>query len=76
MSRKENLDKTVEIKDYITHHVYDLEDGHEIIIVAGEMHKERLLKFKCSWPNRKRDPSGRVSQNENKKQMGWRSTRI
>jgi len=66
MSRKENLDKVVDIKDYIRHYVHDLPDGHEIIIVAGEMHKERLLKFKCHWPNRKRDKGGRVTYNGSK----------
>ena len=41
--------KEIEIKNYVTHHVRDLPDGHEIIIVSGELHKEKLLKLKCHW---------------------------
>ena len=47
--------KEIDIKNYVTHHVRDLPDGHEIIIVSGDLHKEKLLKLKCHWKNRKRE---------------------
>ena len=52
--------KEIDIKNYVTHHVRDLPDGHEIIIVSGDLHKEKLLKLKCHWKNRKREKNGRV----------------
>ena len=47
--------KEIEIKNYVTHHVRDLPDGHEIIIVSGELHKEKLLKLKCHWKNKEKE---------------------
>jgi|TARA_A100001201_G_scaffold34058_4_gene36398 hypothetical protein len=50
-----------EVKDYIRHYVNDIKNGHEIVIVSGELHNEKVMKIKCEWPNRTRDDSGRVS---------------
>jgi len=51
MSKKDNSEIT--LPEYIRHHVHSHENGHDIIIVSGKMHNERIMKIKCRWPKGK-----------------------
>ena len=46
-------DSEITIPAYIRHHVFGVENGHDIIIVSGDVGHERLMKIKCRWPKDK-----------------------
>jgi len=50
---KQKGDSEITIPTYIRHHVFGVENGHDIIIVSGDVGRERLLKIKCRWPENK-----------------------
>jgi len=50
---KKRGDCEISIPSYIRHYVHPVEDGHDIVIVSGETHNERLMKIKCRWPEGK-----------------------
>lgn len=43
----------ITIPEYIRFHIHDKENGHDIIIVSGETHKERIMTIRCRWPKGK-----------------------
>jgi hypothetical protein len=57
MSRK----KEIVVKDYIQYWMDGTPDGHEIRVAHGDFHNPKLLILKLKWPDRKRDPQGRVT---------------
>ena len=57
MSRK----KEIVITDYIRYWSDGTSEGHEIRIAHGDFHKPEMLVLKLQWPDRKRDPDGRVT---------------
>lgn len=46
-------DSEISIPTYVRHHVFSVENGHDIIIVSGDVGHERLMKIKCRWPKDK-----------------------
>ena len=55
-------EKKITIKNYIKMWQSDLPDGHQLKIAHGkDIHTSKVLILDLKWPNRKRDPSGRVT---------------
>ena len=43
----------ITIPTYIRHYIHAHGNGHDIIILSGELHKEQKLTIKCRWPKGK-----------------------
>lgn len=56
-------DSEITIPAYIRHHVFGVQNGHDIIIVSGDVGRERLMKIKCRWPKNK-NPRTKVFNHE------------
>lgn len=46
-------DSYISIPNYIRHYVHSVENGHDIVIVSGDVGRETLMKIHCRWPQGK-----------------------
>lgn len=46
-------DSIISIPNYIRNYIISVENGHDIIIVSGDVGRETLMKIKCRWPKGK-----------------------
>ena len=51
--KKHKGDSEISIPNYIRHYVHSDANGHDIIIVSGDVGRESLMKIKCRWPKDK-----------------------